>query len=164
MAMIEILMTISNIAVVRCTLLLSFCRVTTIRLLGICAPVLQVWFQNARAKHRRTAMKERDKQQQQQPGSDNGGGSAGGGSGGVGVMSGGGSGGMLDVQSMTSGAMRKASLLNELSNSGSPGALSDISSSPSLMGLRASSLDQDLVATSGSHGLADIFSTTLRGH
>lgn len=109
-------------------------------------------------------MKERDKQQQQQPGSDNGGGSAGGGSGGVGVMSGGGSGGMLDVQSMTSGAMRKASLLNELSNSGSPGALSDISSSPSLMGLRASSLDQDLVATSGSHGLADIFSTTLRGH
>lgn len=107
-------------------------------------------------------MKERDKQQQQ-PGSDNSGGSAGG-SGGVGGMSGGGTGGMLDVQSMTSGAMRKASLLNELSNSGSPGALSDISSSPSLMGLRASSLDQDLVATPGSHGLTDIFSTTLRGH
>ncbi|KAL5011794.1 hypothetical protein ScPMuIL_010345 [Solemya velum] len=100
---------------------------------GLSKRVLQVWFQNARAKYRRNVLKQ-DTDKPTQSGST--------------AQSGSGSTGEKSKDSQS---------LSDLNESGSPAALSDISSTPSLSDLHNGPLDHD----QSSNSLSDLFSSTI---
>ncbi|XP_060073412.1 LIM/homeobox protein Lhx9-like isoform X2 [Ylistrum balloti] len=100
---------------------------------GLSKRVLQVWFQNARAKYRRNVLKQDDK-----PG---GGGSQGGSQAG---------------DSPEDEKSKENQSLSEMTDSGSP-AMSDISSSPSLSELHSSHMESDHSSSS----LSDLFTNSI---
>ncbi|KAK7095135.1 hypothetical protein V1264_006583 [Littorina saxatilis] len=100
---------------------------------GLSKRVLQVWFQNARAKYRRNVLKQQS--------------DADGKSGSTTPPAGG------DSKKDGSGSM------TDLSNTRSPGALSDISSTPSLSDLHSSAVDSG--GDQSSSSITELFSSTI---
>lgn len=125
--------------------------------------MLQVWFQNARAKHRRTVIKETDKLQVTRNNNNNNSNS-------------GNNGDVIDKNSGSNsadGMMRKNNLscMTEMSNGSPSPSLSDISTTPSLSILDGRHLSRhcgrqgpgiiDHDHNSSGSGLNDIFASTL---